>query len=252
MFTIIDLDKRSMPKIGILASKRYDETYHVEDHTAGDDYLLSIEKAGGMPIVIPYNCDTQLLEAYIDMCHGFLIPGGEDVDPRWYKEVKSEACGETDFSYDLFQFQAVEKILQSKKPLLGICRGIQVINIAFGGSLIQDIPSMVDTSITHRQTTDRTKPIHQVEFEKNSKLYKLLGKKAMVNSLHHQAIKELGKGLKPVGYAEDGIIEAIESEEYPLFAVQWHPENFVRTKKNPMLPIFEELIHLARKVEVEK
>ena len=248
----IQLDKRKLPKIGILASKYYDAEYSVYDHTAGDDYLLSIEKAGGLPIVIPYNCDDALLEEYIDMCSGFVVPGGEDMDPSWYKEEMEEACGKTDFEYDLFELKAIEKILQTKKPILGICRGIQVLNVAFGGTLIQDIASYMNTPIVHKQTIDRFKPIHEVTIEKKSRLYKLLGAKAMVNSLHHQAIKEVGKGLKVVAVSEDGIIEAVEGIDYPLLAVQWHPENFIRAPKDTMLVLFNELVHNAKKVEATK
>lgn len=145
-------------------------------------------------------------------CDGLLLPGGGDVCPHYYGEQGDYGEEERDKA----EFALVEAFLQRKKPILGICRGLQVLNVAFGGNLLQDI-----TGHTKEQGADR---LHETTILQRSFLGELYGGCAVVNSAHHQAIKGLGEGLQAVQWAEDGIIEGICHKTLPVFGVQWHPE----------------------------
>ena len=242
-----------MIKIGLCTDRYYSKEYAVYDNTAGEDYLQSIELAGALPIAIPLYLKDETLKEYIDLCDAFLIPGGIDVDPSFYNEEKEEKCGTTNKEYDNYQIKLIKMIMESGKPILGICRGLQILNVAFGGSLIQDIPSSIDNHLTHNQENERYETIHEVMIDEDSFLYPLLGNKAQVNSKHHQSIKEVGEGLKVVAESSDGVIEAIEGISYPLIAVQWHPENFIRAKENTMKSIFSYFVEMCdnKKEEVK-
>ena len=212
------------PVIGILASKYTFGKWNLLQHGLGDNYVRSIEEAGGLAMIIPHGTDEELLTDYVECCDGILVPGGIDVDPVLFGEERHELCGESDMEYDLFQISVIQKTIAAGKPLFGICRGLQVINVAFGGTLYQDISLAGDNVLGHVQP----------QYE--------------VNSFHHQVIHELGRGLKAVAWAEDGLIEGIESDVYPnLLAVQWHPENFIMNKEDVMLPFFVKLVALSSK-----
>ena len=155
------------------------------------------------------------------MCEGLLICGGLDMNSSYYNETLHEKSEIVKEDIDEMDLKLIEAFLKEKKPILGICRGIQVINVYFNGSLYQDLPSQYNSTILHAQKAERHVGTHKVELCENS----FLGKneeKHFVNSFHHQNIKKLGDGLKIVAKSEDGLIEAIESEN--IYAVQWHPE----------------------------
>ena len=227
-----------MIKIGIFATRHYSKSYEVYDNQVGEDYLRSIELAKALPILIPYEFDKKILKEYINLCDGFLIPGGMDVDPSSYGEIMLVNCGDTDIDYDNYQINLINMIMETGKPILGICRGHQILNVALGGSLYQDIPSELETDIIHNQTNPRYEPCHSVEIDDSSFLYSLLGRSIEVNSKHHQSIKKVATGLEVVAVSSDGVIEAIEASDYPIYGVQWHPENFIRAKDNYMKAIF--------------
>ncbi len=236
-----------MIKIGIFSTRQYLEEYEVFNNTAGEDYLKSIELAEALPILIPYESNKKILKEYINICDGFLIPGGNDVDPSLYGEFKDDRCGETDIEFDKYQIQLIKMIMNTGKPILGICRGLQIINVALGGSLYQDIPSMISDEIVHNQTNARYEPTHIIEIDDSSFLYNLFGRKLEVNSKHHQSIKEVGDGLEVIAISPDGVIEAIVGSAYPIYAVQWHPENFIRAEDNYMKDIFSFFINECKK-----
>lgn len=207
--------------IGILPSVDKNKNSTVIYH-----YVCSIEKAGGTPIVLPYCEDDNSLEHFTALCDGFCFAGGSDIDPARYGEEKKETCGDVIEPRDDFDFRAFEKILKTGKPILGICRGAQLINVALGGTLYQDIPTEIHTSLNHRQTEADEVRTHEVHISENSPLYKILGQAHIgVNSFHHQCAKKLGDGLVPMAKADDGIVEAsyLPSHRY-LLAIQWHPE----------------------------
>lgn len=209
------------PKIAIFAS--------VDAERAGavlHTYVHAIEESGGLPLLIPYMKHTEFLDEITDLCDGFLFTGGGDADPTLYGEKILPECGKIEPLRDAWDFAAAARALESGKPIMGICRGIQVLNVALGGTLYQDIPSQYKTDILHSQTNGLHAYSHSVQIVKDTPLHALTeSDKIPANSFHHQSIKDLGRGLVPMAYAPDGIIEAVYSQELPyLRGYQWHPE----------------------------
>ena len=161
-----------------------------------------------------------------DMCNGFLFTGGQDVDPKLYSARKIGACGECSSERDIMEGMLLKRAMKSDKPILGICRGIQFINAALGGTLWQDIPSQFSDTITHCQQPPYDVPIHEVKIKPFSPLKDLLQKDYIpVNSYHHQGVRELSSELLPMATSPDGLIEAVYAPKQKfLWAVQWHPE----------------------------
>ena len=164
---------------------------------------------------------------------GILFAGGEDVDPSFYGESKHHESVHDNRPRDEFEFSLLDRALVHRAPILGICRGVQMINVKFGGTLYQDMKEDAEPQFEHRQSDigkTRQEPTHAVLVtDPESSLGSIVQGTCRVNSLHHQAVKRLGRGLKVTAHSEDGFVEAVESaEEYPfLMAVQWHPEEMV-------------------------
>jgi putative glutamine amidotransferase len=171
--------------------------------------------------------DTRLRAVDFD---GVLFAGGEDVDPAFYGEQKKYDSVEVSYDRDQFEMKLLEHALHRRLPILGICRGAQVINVGFGGTLYQDLAQDAAPEFEHRQTNagkSRSDTTHTVTVtEPGSLLAGAVAGSCRVNSMHHQAIKDLGRGLKVTAHSEDGLVEAVEAaDDYPfLLAVQWHPE----------------------------
>ena len=210
-------------------------------------YVNALEVAGGLPIIIPYVRGAETLDAYVDMCDGFLFSGGVDIDPCHYGEETKPTCGAIQPYRDELELKMFDKVIATKKPILAICRGAQLVNVALGGTLYQDIPSEVDTAILHRQTEGKCEPSHSVNITEGTPLFDLIGERTMVaNSFHHQALKELGCGLKVMAAAEDGIIEAVYLDgDHHLRAYQWHPER-LQDKSTQNRMIFDDFIKACR------
>lgn len=190
------------------------------------NYISAIERSGGLPLVLPYVEDDAILDGIVNACHGFFFTGGKDIDPAIYGEVKKKTCDETQPYRDDLEFRAFKKIFDSGKPILAVCRGAQLVNIALGGTLYQDIPTEVNTELVHRQTEGEFEYSHDVNIKADTPLYTLIGaERIKSNSFHHQAIKKIGEGLKVMATADDGIVEAVYygGQRY-LRAYQWHPE----------------------------
>lgn len=189
-------------------------------------YVDSIFGAGGVPIILPFTENDAKTEEYAELCDGFLFTGGNDINPLRYGEVKADFCGEIEDLRDGFELEMARLAIQKEKPILGICRGAQLLNVALGGTLYQDINSEIPSGISHVQKEPKEAPSHTVRVVEGTPLFSLTEKEIIVaNSFHHQAIKKLGRGLLPMAYAEDGIIEAVYStEQRYLRAYQWHPE----------------------------
>ena len=196
------------------------------------DYLDGIKAAGGVPVVLPLEMSEEDADRIIETCDGFLFTGGQDV----------ASCPERDNSETLL----LSKALQADKPILGICRGLQFINVFLGGTLWQDLPSEHPSEIVHRQAKPYGNPTHTVTL--SGELKELLDKDILeVNTLHHQAIKDLANGLTPMAVAPDGIIEAVRmTGKRFVWAVQWHPE-YMFTTDNNSLKIFSHFIEFATK-----
>ena len=210
-------------------------------------YISAIERAGGIPIVMPYVWQRETADQIVSLCDGFLFAGGPDVHPKRYGEEIKEACGVIRERRDELELMAFEEIYKTKKPILAICRGSQVVNVALGGTLYQDIPTEIKTDISHRQTEPKSSHSHDVNVTEGTPLHALVGKSRMgANSFHHQCIKALGKGLEVMATADDGIIEAIYSTEQYIMAYQWHPERLVDISEDNKA-IFDDFIEACSK-----
>ena len=230
------------PFIGVLAEIDSELNTKVR-HT----YIHAIEKTGGIPILFPLVDDDETIEHLVDICDGFFFTGGVDIDPRRYGEEASKNIGEIQEHRDELEFRVFQKVIKIAKPILAICRGAQLVNVALGGTLYQDIPSEVRTNILHKQIEPVFSPSHDVRILPNTPLYEVIKTEKMTaNSFHHQAIKALGKGLEIMAVAQDGIIEAVYSpgSRY-IRAYQWHPERLVDTDTQNRM-IFEDYIHACK------
>ena len=193
------------------------------------DYLDGIKAAGGLPIVLPLEMSAADAEQIVDTCDGFLFTGGQDVMPALYGSKDTTGTVFPSPERDKLETLLLSKALQADKAVLGICRGLQFINVFLGGTLWQDLPSQHLSEIVHRQGKPYEIPTHQVNLSGDLKA--LLGKEILdVNTLHHQAVKDLGNSLVPMAMAPDGIIEAVQMVgKRFVWAVQWHPEYMFRT-----------------------
>jgi putative glutamine amidotransferase len=210
------------------------------------DYALTIEACGGIPVLIP-NTSTQAALQVLDLCDALLISGGEDVDPRFYESDPHPNLGPTNPIRDEIEIELIYKALKDKIPTLAICRGLQIVNVTLGGTLIQDIPSVMKQPIQHFQKNPRGKATHRVLIQRDSQLNRILGKEEIfVNSLHHQAIDRLSSSLVATASSKDGIIEAVEYPDHPFFiGVQWHPESMYMHGCKDMKRLFQAFIEKA-------
>ena len=189
-------------------------------------YMEGIQQAGGIPIILPLTSNLEDLKTLVSICDGFVFTGGNDIDPKNYQEKASIYLGEIIEARDQMELELMQLVLKQDKPLLGICRGIQLLNVAMGGTLYQDLPSQYSSTINHRQQPPYDRPSHEISLLQNTPLHHLLKQdKIAVNSCHHQAIKDLGKSLEIMAKSDDGIVEAVYiPEKHFVWAVQWHPE----------------------------
>ena len=197
-------------------------------------YFDGINQAGAIPIMLPFSEDEQELDQLIKMCDGFLFTGGHDVSPELYNEKPLDGLVSSCMKRDRMEAYILKNAIQLDKPILGICRGIQFINAALGGTLYQDLPTQYETEIEHHQNPPYDVPVHKVNVIKDSPLYKCINSELLdVNSYHHQAVKDLPPNLKVMAVSEDGLVEAVyKPEQKFLWAVQWHPEFSYKTDDN--------------------
>jgi putative glutamine amidotransferase len=189
-------------------------------------YVSRVEEAGGVPVMLPY-ATPEVAEALVQRLDGVLLSGGVDVDPAAYGAEPHARLGEVDLARDTFELALVKAAHAAGRPVLAICRGMQLANVAFGGTLVQDIDSQVAGALRHEQnTTDIEQPSHSVTIEPGTELARLAGgSRVRVNSFHHQSVERLAPGFRITARAADGVIEAMEHEGRPWFqCVQWHPE----------------------------
>ena len=221
------------PVIGVTATLKKDVD-SVAERPLGSfvradlDYVAGVAQAGGTPMILPPL--PGMAEEVAGRIDGLLLCGGSDLDPGYYGEEPIPELGETLPERDTFEMALVEQALERGVPVFGICRGLQVLNVALGGTLYQDLPSQLPTdgSIAHRQQMPKWQWTHEVEVDGDSSIARIMETGGLrVNSYHHQAVKDLAHGLVVVARASDGVVEAVESpnlSERWLVGVQWHAE----------------------------
>ena len=224
----------SAPVIGISGN------FRDGDCTLAQGYYMSVLESGATPVVIPPYDDESALVSILDTLDGIVLSGGADIDPDYLGEEPLE-CISVNPRRDAQELLLAHLAVDRQIPVLGICRGIQVLSAALGGKLYQDIKTQHDAPcIEHSQSIARGLPSHEVTIEKDSLLYSLMGSETIaVNSFHHQAVKEVPEGFRVTARSKDGIIEGMESTAFrPILGVQWHPECFILENDRTMMPIF--------------
>ena len=208
-------------------------------------YFEGIMQAGGTPIMFPLLTDEQELGRLMDLCDGILLTGGHDVSPELYGEKPIKGVISCKMRDDMEKI-VLRMAIEADKPVLGICRGIQFINAALGGTLYQDLPTQLFSLVNHHQKPPYDVPVHAVKVLKASPLYKCLNtNRIRVNSYHHQAVKDVAPGLKVMATAEDGLVEGVYMPDHRfIWAIQWHPE-FSYRKDVYSQRIFREFIDQA-------
>ncbi|HPK15930.1 MAG TPA: gamma-glutamyl-gamma-aminobutyrate hydrolase family protein [Clostridia bacterium] len=239
----------SKPVIGIFASaiqNQHPLFSHGEISALNLSYSNAVLRNGGCPVIIPYGSDRSSLIETLSLCKGAVIPGGVDVDPRYYGEAPHPDLGTVDPTLDKLELDALAYLMKNNVPTLGICRGCQIMNIFAGGSVYQDISVEYEgRALMHTQRSKSCSTIHRVDLAFGSRIRELLKAESVhVNSVHHQAIRKLGRGFTATGHAQDGVIEAIEHENGVWMAVQWHPEELIDTLP-VMNALFRALVDMA-------
>ena len=212
------------------------------------DYADAVFRAGGLPWILPYVEEPAVIEATLDRLSALVVTGGAfDIPPEAYGDTPREGLGETRPERTAFETLVLREAMKRQMPVLGICGGMQLLNVVLGGSLFQDIRREVEGAREHEQPQERDKPHHPVDVKAGTLLSTLLGKgQVMVNSTHHQAVNRLGVSVRASAVAPDGVVEAIEVSGHPFaLGVQWHPEALMNSM--PIhLGIFRGLLQKAK------
>ena len=210
-------------------------------------YFKGVERAGGVPLMLPLTCDASVLDRLVEELDGFLLTGGHDVSPALYGAEPlpgGECCPER----DEMERALIAGALAADKALFGICRGIQLLNVVFGGTLYQDLPTQLPASpLEHHMRPPYDRAVHGVHLAGGTPLRELLGvERLAVNSYHHQGVREVGEGLEVMAVADDGLVEALRVREARFaWAIQWHPE-FMRADDPASCALFGAFVDAAR------
>ncbi len=210
-----------------------------------ESYLRAVAAAGGVPVLLPFSVGHEAWRRFGDVVHGLIFTGGGDIAPEFTGNGKGPLRGLLP-QRDAMELDLMRWAVEHAIPFLAICRGIQVLNVAMGGTLYTHLPEEYPGLNHDRPDEDRERVVHRVDLEPNSRLARWLGRTELgVNSIHHQGIKELGRNLRIVGRAEDGLVEAVEVEGHPFgIGVQWHPE-LLAPKDATMARLFRLLVEAA-------
>ena len=237
--------KEETIKVGISWAMDYEDAMEDEDINA---YIEAVKATGGEPVYLEQATDLESAKENLKKVDCIIMAGGEDVNPTMYGEEMSENCEEPYDERDSSDYYYISAAIEEDMPLLGTCRGMQMLNVVLGGTLYQDLLTEYGNEISHRDPELIDFTYHNIEIEKDSLLYEAMKAENLeVNSWHHQGIKDLGKGLKIVALADDGMIEAIEytAASY-IYGVQFHPEWHIVEGTLDCAPMFEALYNACR------
>jgi putative glutamine amidotransferase len=230
------------PVIGVTTDSNDDDTRYMSTMS----YVAAVEKAGGLPLLLPYAVDHALIPQFVDLLDGILFTGGDDMNPCKYGEEWHPKVARMDERRQEFEFALIAEVERRRMPALGVCFGSQLMNVYRGGSLYQFLPDCErESALEHRRLPDCEPGRHPIKLDPESQLGRAIGKSNVsVNTYHKQAVCKIGRGLKIIATAPDGVIEAFEDPSFPLFAaVQWHPERLIEEKEH--LAPFELLVEKA-------
>lgn len=195
-------------------------------NSIGRNYPAAVRRGGHIPVILPFSLDRRACRTMLERIDILLLCGGGDIAACHFGEEQSPLASPPNDERDNFELLLVSVAIELHKPVVGVCRGLQLINVALGGTLWQDITGQ--SEIVHQRPDKLWEGVHNVVFDEGSRLQEVMGCSSLcVNSTHHQAIRTLGRSLRAVAWADDGTIEAIESDRWPLAAVQWHPERML-------------------------
>lgn len=218
-----------------------------------EDYVTSVENEGGVPFIIPVTTNKQVISNQVDQIDGLVLSGGVDVNPLSYDEEPLQNQGAILPERDEFEIELVRATIDAGKPVFAICRGMHILNIAYGGTLYQDIEYISEPAIKHEQESSPWVESHTVHMEEGSYLHELFGEKVLTNSFHHQVVKDVAPDFTVTARADDGVIEGMEKKgDRSVFAVQWHPE-MMTTKHENMRKLFNDFVErVASNLKVVK
>lgn len=237
------------PVIGITSSYEKEEglrNYHRT--TVSIDYTKGVLAGGGIPLVIPVTEEREIIQEQLKLLDGLILSGGTDLNPFLYGEDFKEGIHLVSPERDWYEMIVVEEFLKTGKPILGICRGHQLLNVYFHGTLFQDLKYYGKEVLQHRQEMYPELTTHQVYImEEDNILFELYGKQIATNSFHHQVIHTLGDGLTAIARTSDGIIEAFQKKDHKfLYGIQWHPEMMTARGNQEMKKIFESFVEACK------
>lgn len=213
------------------------------------NYVNAVERVGHTVRVLPYTMDREQCQLMLKEIDVILFMGGGDIEAKWFGKEQSPLAGTPNQRRDEFEMLLFELAVEQRLPIMGICRGHQLINIGLGGTLYQDLPTEYPTTplINHSRPDSEWAGIHEIIIEKGSRLHNVLGRQNVcVNSTHHQAIAKLGKTLHVTASSSDGVIEAIESDIYPIASVQFHPERLAFGDDTLFTPLFSKMMEYCK------
>lgn len=214
------------PSIALTTAEFTSPHYRGPQVMVSSAYLAALERAGAIPVLLTPAHGADSVRELLSACDGLLLTGGEDVDPALYGQPPHPNLEEVSSARDEMEILALETALEKGLPVLAICRGIQILNVAFGGSLFQDLPSQRPEGLIHEQSAPVTERWHGTKLAADSRLAEVFdAAERPVNSYHHQAVDRIGEGLRAVAWSEDGLVEALEAADGRwVVGVQWHPE----------------------------
>lgn len=236
------------PIIGITSAyEREEELLNYHRTTVSIDYTKSIVATGGIPIVLPVTDDRTIIKAQLSLIDGLILSGGADINPLLYGQDFKAGIGTVSPERDNYEMIVLEEFLKTGKAILGICRGHQLLNVYFGGTLFQAAQYYKGELVNHRQKIYPDMVTHKVNIiEQENILFEAYGREIITNSFHHQFIDKLGDGLTTIAKSNDGVVEAIQMKGHKfLYGIQWHPEMMIARKNEQMKEIFKKFIEAS-------